>query len=222
MICLLHSMQLAGWVAASREKGSHNPIDECCREDLLSMKSCRIFPHVLDHCGKIVAKLNKPSHPLTIWIVWTLTSLNLLYNLNQKRPSTCATTFRNDRFPPKPSNPFTSTANSFHKKCHEQLQPTPSKKGIWSLRKGYTDIYTFWVGPNWVALIQGELQVASIQDLRVTIEAFHNLDFAFAWENAGSFYGVFFLEHMIQNEFHRQKPEVDFSKSVSIVDISLE
>lgn len=100
MICLLHSMQLAGWVAASREKGSHNPIDECCREDLLSMKSCRIFPHVLDHCGKIVAKFKKPSHPLTIWIVWTLTSLNLLYNQNQKRPSTCATTFRNDRSPP--------------------------------------------------------------------------------------------------------------------------
>lgn len=56
MLWLLHSMQLVGWVAASREKESHNPIDECCREDMLSTKSCRIFPHVLDHCGKVVAK----------------------------------------------------------------------------------------------------------------------------------------------------------------------
>ena len=129
-------MQLVGWVAASREKGSHNPIHECCREDLLSMKSCRIFPHVLDHCGKIVAKFNKPRHPLTIWIVWTLTSLNIIYNLNQKRTSTCATTFRNYRFPPSTIQVFTSTANSFHKKCHEQLQPTPPLKGNLILAQG--------------------------------------------------------------------------------------
>ena len=221
MICLLHSMQLAGWVAASREKGSHNPIDECCREDLLSMKSCRIFPHVLDHCGKIVAKFNEPSHPLTIWIVWTLTSLNLLYNLDQKRPSTCATTFRNDRFPPKPSNLFTSTANSFHKKCHEQLQPTPSKKGIWSLRKGYTDIH-FGLGrigsPWFKASCRWHPSRICGWRLRHSIISILHLP----EKMLGFFMAFFFLEHMIEHEFHRQKPEVDFSKSVSIVDISLE
>ena len=54
------------------------------------------------------------------------------------------------------------------------------------------------VGPDWsVADFVTELPVASMQDPRVTIEAFRNL-FAFALENGGFHEG--FLLKMFQNE----------------------
>lgn len=120
---------------------------------------------------------------------------------------------------PPPNHPFfwTSTANSFHKKCHEQLQP-PSKKGIWSWRFGDINVGSGQLGRPWfkASCRWHPSRICGWRLRHSVISILHLPE-----ENGRILMAFLFLEHMIQNE-SSEETRSWFQQICFHVDINLE